>query len=758
MTAPSSSVPAPAAPPAELAAATPHREAGSSLRRRFVLGIGLVAVALLGIVAWGGDATLRNTLAGQADARLVDAAHRSALLVDRVLAERSRQVALIASAPTVVDGARKGGELSRSRGLPSLTIPQLEERFKSTRSQQVDDRALAYLRELDSTLDIAEVIVTDRYGYNALTTKPSSDFVQSDEAWWQKAWNNGQSDPNATQDPATQRAVVEVARVVQGTGANGAERLGVAKAKFSLSWVDSALVQASAGSTVHVDLVDTTGKVIATSGNEARFRQLPGAERIVHATGDSAFSYTGDGTRYRAATASTSDGTWRVLTQMDESVAMGPYRSARTALFVAVLIVLAGIVGALIVVSRFIEQRITGPAADLAVLAEAVAGGDLSQRARQTHADDEVGRLTRAVAAMIIELRRLASAMRAASRDTAAMSAEITAGSEEMAASASEIATTASDLSQQSSSMAQTIQLLAGSSDELVKLSTALTAGAHEVVSRNERLRALATENRARLDESSSSLDALTTEVQTGASAVEKLAEASAEVRTFVVLVQKLARQSKLLALNAAMEAARAGEHGEGFAVVASEVRRLSAMSSDAAERTQQIVADVLSGIEQSRASSQRAVATVQGVRAATDHGSQSFAEIERAVAEAKEWTASVEQTVTAASAVANDVRTRLDTLAQGTESFAAAMEQVAASSEEQSASTEEIAAAAATLAGAAERLSKIVAGLRLEAAPAAEGDASAGGPPRDEVPASPASAQRPSIAAGIVPTPEPAT
>ena len=751
MTAPSSPVPAPAAPAAELPAANPHREAGSSLRRRFVLGIGLVSVALLGIVAWGGDATLANTLAVQSDARLVDAAHRSALLVDRVLAERERQVALIASAPTVVDGARKGGELSRSRGLPSVTIPELEERFKTTRSQQVDDRALAYLRELDSTLDIAEVIVTDRYGYNALTTKPSSDFVQSDEAWWQKAWNSGESDANATQDPATQRAVVEVARVVQGAGATGAERVGVAKAKFSLSWVDSALVQASAGSTVRVDLIDTSGKVIATSGSETRFRQLPGADRIGRATGDSAFTYTGNGTRYRAATAATSDG-WRVLAQMDESAAMGPYRAARTALFIAVVIVLVGIVGALILVSRFIEQRITGPAGELAVLAESVAAGDLSQRARQTHADDEVGRLTRAVAAMIVELRRLASAMRSASHDTAAMSAEITAGSEEMAASASEIATTASDLSQQSSSMAQTIQLLAGSSDELVKLSTALTAGAHEVVSRNERLRALATENRARLDESSSSLDALTTEVQTGATAVEKLAEASAEVRTFVVLVQKLARQSKLLALNAAMEAARAGEHGEGFAVVASEVRRLSAMSSDAAERTQQIVAEVLSGIEQSRASSQRAVATVQGVRAATDHGSQSFAEIERAVAEAKEWTTSVEQTVTAASAVANDVRGRLDTLAQGTESFAAAMEQVAASSEEQSASTEEIAAAAATLAGAAERLSRIVAGLRLEAAAAGTPDADAGGPPREEIAGTPAPDQRPSIAAMAVP------
>jgi hypothetical protein len=56
----------------------------------------------------------------------------------------------------------------------------------------------------------------------------------------------------------------------------------------------------------------------------------------------------------------------------------------------------------------------------------------------------------------------------------------------------------------------------------------------------------------------------------------------------------------------------------------------------------------------------------------------------------------------------------RLESLASGTETFAAAMEQVAASSQEQSASTQEIAAAAGTLASAADRLSRIVANLKL--------------------------------------------
>jgi len=246
-------------------------------------------------------------------------------------------------------------------------------------------------------------------------------------------------------------------------------------------------------------------------------------------------------------------------------------------------------------------------------------------------------------------------------------------------------------------------------------------------VSRNESLRALAMENRAGLDASVESLGTLGVDVAASAQAIESLSTASEEIRSFVGLVRKLARQSKLLALNAAMEAARAGEHGEGFAVVASEVRRLAAMSSDAAERTEEIVGGVLAAIQQSRESAARAVTTAEEVRAATARATDSFTEIEMAVVEAEAWTASVEQTSTETSALVENMTARLDSLAAGTEAFAAAMEQVAASSQEQSASTQEIAGAAATLATAAERLSKLVANLRLGDAVAPQAAATQG-------------------------------
>jgi methyl-accepting chemotaxis protein len=288
--------------------------------------------------------------------------------------------------------------------------------------------------------------------------------------------------------------------------------------------------------------------------------------------------------------------------------------------------------------------------------------------------------------------------------------------------------------------MAQSIQTLSASAEQLVRIAGELRDGAHEGVARNEQLRGLSLESRTKLDESARALEVLAKDVVASAAAIEGLATASLEVRSFVTLVQKLARQSKLLALNAAMEAARAGEHGQGFAVVASEVRRLAAMSSEAAQRTEQVMGGVLRGVEASRSSSERSVATVRQVLEATEHGARSFVAVEDAVQGNETWTNAIERTATSANTLVAEITKRLAQLSTGTESFAAAMQQVAASSEEQSASTQEIAAAAAALSSAAERLSQLVSNLRLEAVAAPPPE-----PPTEPRPA-PLDEKRPSM------------
>lgn len=362
-----------------------------------------------------------------------------------------------------------------------------------------------------------------------------------------------------------------------------------------------------------------------------------------------------------------------------------------------------------LLISPVVGEQLRG----LADVAEAIAAGDLTQRPAAAAAGGQLGRLARAMVEMTDTLGRLARLIRENAAETAQRSTEITASTEHMAQAASGIAETASSLSHQSSTMADTIRLLAVDANRLTSLSAAVSTGAAEGIARNQRLKALATENHELLNESSQRLDALNADVQETARAAESLATASDQIRGFVALVQKIARQSKLLALNAAMEASRAGEHGEGFTVVANEVRRLARGTSEAAEHTDQLMKGLIAQMETARTSSARSLATVDSVRGATSRGRQAFTQVERAVGEADQWAGTMAFSAAAGNNFAVEITQKLGSLSDGTQAFANSMQDVAAASEEQSASTEEIAAAANALGTAAARVAGTAASFK---------------------------------------------
>jgi len=678
----------------------------STLQRRFLLAAGLGGAGLILALAWGSGLALDRFARRESEAHLADAAQRSQLLVDQLLADRERQAQVLALTPAVIEAAREGGARAASLNIAATSALDLEARFDLERSLQASPATRTFLAGVLPRLDAAEISVTEAHGFNAVTTRRAADFVQRDESWWQAAWQDGLAPASAAYDSTLRHSVVSVAAVVK----DGGTRLGVLAISFDATPLVAALQRAGGG--VRIDVVDSTNRIVLSSDSLMLGHYLTGvAASRTPADGLSPAFESGS---ERAVASRANRGRWRLLAHQSSGLLAAPFASARTSLTVvaSLLFALLGVV--LIAMHRYLARRISGPATELAVAAEAVAAGDFSVEIGHTGSDDEIGRLGRAVAAMILELRRLAQALAGSANETTAMSSEITAGSEEMAATAGEIANTASDLSAQATTMAETIGALAQSAASLKELATTLDDGARGGSLRNTTLRALAMENRAGLDASAESLGVLSNDVSASATAIESLGAASEEIRSFVGLVRKLARQSKLLALNAAMEAARAGEHGEGFAVVASEVRRLAAMSSAAAERTEEIVGGVLSAIQESRASAARAVTTAEEVRGMTARASDSFTEIEMAVVEAEAWTESVEQTSAQTNNLVMEMTQRLEVLSSGTESFAAAMEQVAASSEQQSASTQEIAAAAATLATAADRLQRLVANLKL--------------------------------------------
>lgn len=346
-------------------------------------------------------------------------------------------------------------------------------------------------------------------------------------------------------------------------------------------------------------------------------------------------------------------------------------------------------------------------------LAEAVVAGDLTVNLAGGLERAGWARQAPVFARMVDELRNLVRTLRGTSKESRTLAAEISAGAEQLAHSASVVATTSSELTSRATTMAKAVQGLASDAERLSHAAFEVKAGAGAGVARNAELVALAQENRRRFDDSALAFAQLEADAAANAAAIEALSEATAQVRDFVTLVQKMSRQSKLLALNAAMEAARAGDQGEGFAVVAAEVRRLAANSEEAAEKTDKLVRAILAKMQLSRAAGARTVDAVRTVMDVTRAGEASFADVERKVREAESWVTAIEDAAGSADALVTDVRQRLGELAQGTEAFAEAMEGVAAASEQQSASTQQIAAAAGQLSQAADRLQRLGAGWK---------------------------------------------
>jgi hypothetical protein len=208
--------------------AIPSR-ATSSLQRRFLLGAGLGGAALILALAWAGDVALDRFARRESDTTLSDAAQRGQLLVDQLLADRERQAGVLALTPAVVEAAREGGARAAGLNIAATPAADLEQRFSLERSLQASPATRTFLVGVLPRLDAAEITLTEAHGFNAVTTRRVGDFVQSDEGWWQAAWQDGFSSAGAVYDSTLRRSFVSVAAVVK----DGGTRLGVLALSFN---------------------------------------------------------------------------------------------------------------------------------------------------------------------------------------------------------------------------------------------------------------------------------------------------------------------------------------------------------------------------------------------------------------------------------------------------------------------------------------------------------------------------------------------
>lgn len=218
-----------------------------------------------------------------------------------------------------------------------------------------------------------------------------------------------------------------------------------------------------------------------------------------------------------------------------------------------------------------------------------------------------------------------------------------------------------------------------------------IASTAEEVADTSSRAAQLADEGRGAASEAISVMERVTDSSREASTDVEQLQERIAEIDEIVEVINDIAEQTNMLALNASIEAARAGEAGEGFAVVADEVKSLAEKSQEHAREIEERVAAIQTDADQTVESLDTTITEIdRGVEEVED-AAGTLQEIANAVDKASSGIQEVSDATDDQAASTEEVASMVDDLVEQADQVAEEIEGVAAANDQQAEALKEI-------------------------------------------------------------------
>ncbi len=322
---------------------------------------------------------------------------------------------------------------------------------------------------------------------------------------------------------------------------------------------------------------------------------------------------------------------------------------------------------------------------DISAIQISIDNADLNTQFNSTRGD-EMGHLQNSFDRFVSSIRETLLQVSETATSVASASAQISSSTEEMAAGAQEQTTQSEEVARAIEQMAKSISVNSENANDAAKIA--------------EQAKVAAEQGGIVVADTVGEMKQIADVVRESAGTIQNLGKSSDQIGEIIGVIEHIADQTNLLALNAAIEAARAGEQGRGFAVVADEVRKL-------AEQTTKATKQIAGMIQQIQADSHGAVRSMSNATKKVDEGIV----LADKAGESLRNIVNISQKVThmvSQIAVANEEQSSTS------EQISKNMESIASVTQETASGTQQIARAAEDLNRLTEALQNLVSQFRL--------------------------------------------
>ncbi len=324
-----------------------------------------------------------------------------------------------------------------------------------------------------------------------------------------------------------------------------------------------------------------------------------------------------------------------------------------------------------------LQNYITNKTKEMLVEMDKFAEGDLTV-SLPIGKDDDIGKLFKGFNISVKNFAELIHSVIENVQVAASAATQISASAEQMAAGAQEQSSQANEVASAIEEMTKTI---------IETSKNAADASKNAKVSSEQ-----ANTGVVKIKETKYGMDKITASAEHTGKIIGTLVNKTDQIGEITQVIDDIADQTNLLALNAAIEAARAGEQGRGFAVVADEVRKL-------AERTTKATKEIAE--------------TIRAIQKEAKEADSAMTDASESVASGIELTGQVELVLSRILESVKDVSYQIDRVASASEEQSSASEQITKNVEAINTVTQESASGIQQIAGAAENLNKLTINLQ---------------------------------------------